>query len=231
MSLPGDLTLVADAYRSSRLRMQELAAGLDAETAARTVPACPDWDVRDLLSHVTGIATDLSAGRRPENGDTQGWVDRQVEERRDRTAAEVSEEWSTSGPAFEAMIEAAPQRLWGLTYDLVVHEMDLRGAIGDRGGRDSDDVALAAQLGLRLVAMDLDKAGLPAFRAVIDGTEHVVGDGAPGLMLTGSAYDVLRLLGSRRTIDQLRAADFEGDLDRYLAGILHMDPPSADLGE
>jgi uncharacterized protein (TIGR03083 family) len=211
--------------------MQDIAVGLDADTQARTVPACPDWDVRDLLSHVTGIATDLSGGRRPENGDAQGWVDRQVEERRDRTAAEVSEEWSTSGPAFEAMIEAAPQRLWGLTYDLVVHEMDLRGAIGDRSGRDSDDVRLAAELGLRLVALDLDKAALPAFRAVIDGTEHVVGDGEPELTLTGSSYEVLRLLGSRRTMEQLRSADFEGDLDRYLAGILHMDPPSADLGE
>jgi uncharacterized protein (TIGR03083 family) len=231
MSLPGDLTLVADAYRLSRLRMHELAAALDADTAARTVPACPDWNVRDLVSHVTGIATDLSTGRRPENGDAQGWVDRQVDERRTCSAAEVCAEWSTSGPAFEAMIAGRPDRLWGLTYDLVVHEMDLRGAIGDRSGRDSDEVRLAAELGLRLVAIDLEKSGLPAFRAVIDGTEHVVGSGEPELSLTGSAYDVLRLLGSRRTMEQLRAAQFEGDLDRYLAGILHMDPPSTDLGE
>jgi uncharacterized protein (TIGR03083 family) len=219
-------------YRNARLRMQELAASLDDHSAGRTVPACPDWSIRGLLSHVTGIAVDLSSGRRPENGDTQAWVDRQVAERRHRSIGEVVAEWDDAGPRFEAMIAARPDRLWGLTYDTVVHEHDLRGALGRTDARDTSGVRLAAQLGMRLVELDLAKHGLPAFRWIDDeGTELVVGDREPELTLRATAYQALRLLGSRRTEEQLRAADFDGDLDRYLPGIVHMDLPSGDLGE
>jgi uncharacterized protein (TIGR03083 family) len=221
---------LAAEYRAARERMQEIASSLDDAAARRRVPACPAWSVRDLMSHVTGVASDLSAGRRPQ-GDTQEWVDRHVEERRDRTLAEISAEWSEVGPAFEAKIAEHPRRYWGLTYDTVVHEHDLRNAVDRPGERDSSGVEVAALLGLRLVGLDLAKHGLPAFRAVIDGHEHVVGEGEPELTLEASAFDALRLLGSRRTIEQVRAARFSGDLDRYVHGIFHMELPTADLGE
>jgi uncharacterized protein (TIGR03083 family) len=218
-------------YRNARLRMQAIAADLDDGAAAAVVPACPAWTVRDLFSHVAGIATDLAAGNTPAGGDTQAWVDRQIAERSSTSLAEVVEEWSRSGPAFEALLEAMPRRLWGLTYDTVVHEHDLRNATGRPGERDSEGVRVAAELGLRLVAADLAKAGLGAFRAVLDGVEHVVGEGDVGLTLTASSFDALRLLGSRRTLAELRAAAFEGDLDRHLPGLIHMTMPVATLGE
>lgn len=226
----------ADEYRAARERMTEIAGGLGSDDAARRVQACPDWSVHDLFSHVTGIAVDLSAGRLPEDGDTQAWVDRQVEERRGRTLVEVVDEWSEAGPRFESMITARPHRLWGLTYDLVVHEHDLRAALGRRAERSGAGVRTAARLGLRLVAGDLATNGLPGFRWVETDApggpvEHVVGDGKPELTLRASAFEALRLLGSRRTLAQLRAADIEGDIDRYLAGLVHMELPSADLGE
>lgn len=223
---------MADEYRAARQRMTEIAATLSDADAERRVPACPDWNVRDLFSHVTGIAADLSAGRRPEGGDTQGWVDRQIEERRHRALAEVVAEWSDAGPRFEAMIAARPDRLWGLTYDTVVHEHDLRGAVGRPGARDSSGVHVAIELGLRLVELDLAKHELPAFGWIDEhGTQHVVGLGEPELTLRADAFEALRLLGSRRTLEQLRAADFVGDLERYLPGIVHMDLPAHDLGE
>jgi uncharacterized protein (TIGR03083 family) len=221
---------LASEYRASRERMLEIATSLDETAAHRRVPACPAWTVRDLMSHVAGIASDLSTGRRPE-GETQAWVDRQVAERSTRTLTEIASEWDEAGPAFEAMIEERPRRYWGLTYDTVVHEHDLRNAVGRPGARDSAGVEVAAELGLRLVALDLAKHGLPAFRAVIDGRERVVGDGQPELTLEASAFEALRLLGSRRTLEQVRAARFTGDLDRYLGGLFHMDLPTADLGE
>ena len=221
---------LAAEYRNARVRMQELAASANGAAAERVVPACPDWTVRDLLSHVTGIAADLSAGRRPE-GDTQVWVDEQVAKRRGCALAEVVAEWSEVGPAFEEMIDSRPHRLWGLTYDTVVHEHDLRGALGRPGERDGDGVDVAMQLGLRLVALDLAKHGLPAFRVVVDGRELTVGEGEPQLTLEASAFEALRLLGSRRSRFQLRAARFTGDLDRYLPGLAHMDLPTADLAE
>jgi uncharacterized protein (TIGR03083 family) len=218
-------------YRNARLRMQALAEHIgDDDAADRIVGACPEWTVKDLFSHVTGIATDLAAGNRPA-GDTQAWVDAQVADRRSRPLAEIVEEWNRNAPAFEAMIDAAPQALWTLTYDTVVHEHDLFTALGRRGDRTSSGVTRSAVLGLKLVKGDLRSRGLPAFRAIIDDVEHVIGDGEPVLTLRATAFETLRLLGSRRTMAEMRSADFEGDLDAMLTGIVHMDLPEASLGE
>lgn len=227
--MTNEISLGAE-YRNARLRMQELASELTDADADRIVGACPEWTVKDLFSHVTGIATDLGAGNRP-SGDTQAWVDAQVNDRRNRSLASVVEEWNANAPAFENMIDAAPQALWTLTYDTVVHEHDLFTAVGRRGERKSSGVVRSAVLGLKLVKGDLRTKGLPAFRAVIDGVEHVVGDGEPALTLTASAFETLRLLGSRRTMDEMRSADFRGDFDAMKPGIVHMDLPEVSLGE
>jgi uncharacterized protein (TIGR03083 family) len=221
---------MADEYRAARERMQGIGRTLAADDARRIVPACPAWDVHALFSHVAGVSGDLAAARFPQ-GDTQAWVDAHVTDRRDRPFDAVVDEWSQAGPAFEAMIAAKPHRWWGLTYDTIVHELDLRGALGDRSGRDTDAVRFGALLGLRLVEADLATHGLPALRAVVDGEEHVAGGGEPELTLEASSFEVLRLLGSRRTIDELRAASFRGDLDRYLPGLVHMELPATTLGE
>jgi hypothetical protein len=49
--------------------------------------------------------------------------------------------------------------------------------------------------------------------------------------LTASAFDTLRLLGSRRTLAEMNAANFVGDLEMMLPGITHMDLPTTSLGE
>ncbi len=221
---------LAEEYRAARERMCAIAAPLDAGGASTTVPACPDWSVADLLAHVTGLAADLGAGRRPE-GDVQAWVDGQIADRRGCSAAAIAAEWSASAPAFEAMIAEKPHRWWGLVYDVLVHEHDLRGAVDQPGERDGASMEVALALGLRLVQGDLAKHGLPAFRLVVDGEELVAGEGVAELTLEATPFEALRLLGSRRTIEQMRAAGFDGDLDRYLPGLLHMDLPEHDLGE
>jgi hypothetical protein len=124
-----------------------------------------------------------------------------------------------------------PKRLWALTYDTVVHEHDLRAAIKKPGARDSEGVKVSAVLGLKLVKGDLAAKSLPAFRAIIDGTEHNVGEGEPALTLTASAFDTLRLLGSRRTLAEMKLAKFSGDLEMMLPGITHMDLPTTSLSE
>jgi hypothetical protein len=92
-------------------------------------------------------------------------------------------------------------------------------------------VRVAAELGLNLVKGDLKKAGLPAVRIGFDGRDFVVGAGEPELSWNGSAFECLRLLGSRRTAEEMRSAGFVGDLDRFLSGLLHMDLPVRSLGE
>lgn len=221
---------LAAEYRASRERMIALVGTADADRTQLVVQACPAWSVHDLVSHVTGIAVDLGAGRAP-TGDPQAWVDRQVEERRGRPTDDVAAEWVTACASFEAMIAASPKAFWGLVYDLVVHEFDLRHALGDRHGRDGVAVALAAELGLRLVKGDLRKAGLGALVVEMAGDSIRVGDGEVELTLRTTPFECLRLLGSRRTRAELEAADFEGDLDRYLDALVHMELPVRSLGE
>jgi len=230
VDVPDDV--VARTYREAREQMLAIAGALDASQAASPVPACPAWTVHHLLAHVTGIAADLSAGRRPD-GDTQAWVDAQVEARRDHSLEQICAEWSEVGPVFEAMIDAKPQRLWGLAYDTVVHEHDLRNAVGLPGHRDASRVQTAALLGLRLVRSDLEAAGLPPVEIIIDGTVHGIG-GGPGaaeFVMRGSSFEMLRLLGSRRTRDEFTAADHDGDVERFLDGLVHMELPRVSLGE
>ena len=79
--------------------MRSLLQGATDEQAATIVPTCPDWSVKDLVSHVTGICVDLSSGN-PPTDDVQGWVDRQVAERTEQSAKVEQVEWrdwSTDG--------------------------------------------------------------------------------------------------------------------------------------
>ena len=221
---------MGDEYRNSRLRMQQIAASLSDDEANTVVLACPEWTVKDLFSHVTGIAADLGSGKGP-TVDTQAWVDELVTSRKGRSLASVVDEWNEVGSTFEAAIDNLPKRLWTLTYDTVVHEHDLRAAVKKPGDRESEGVKISAVLGLKLVKVDLASKSLPAFRAVIDGVEHNIGDGEPALTLTASAFDTLRLLGSRRTLAEMKTAAFVGELEKMLPGITHMDLPTTSLGE
>lgn len=221
---------LAHEYAAARQRMTALIDATSSADHRRIVAACPAWTVQDLIAHVTGIAVDLSAGRAP-TGDSQQWVDRQIDERRTRSIDEIVLEWTTACEAFEPMIGDSPKAFWGLVYDLVVHEFDLRQALGNREGRGAPGVLVAAELGLRLVKGDLRKAGLGAI--VVDlGAERIrVGDGEVELTVRTTPFECLRLLGSRRTRTELESADIDGDLDRYLAALVHMELPMRSLGE
>ena len=103
--------------------------------------------------------------------------------------------------------------------------------MGQPGDRDGDAVWLGLELGLRITASDLARHQLPGITVVADGVELVAGDGPIELTLRATAFEAFRLLGSRRTLAEMHAADFEGDLDRFLPGLVHMRLPDDSLGE
>ena len=120
--------------------MTELMAGVGPDEAARAVPACPDWSVRELLSHMVGLGADVVAGDEPDDHNS-AWTHRQVDERQGRSVEELLDEWhGLVGPLTAWMRENTTRPL----SDVVIHEQDLRGALGRSGARDTD--------GLRLVA-------------------------------------------------------------------------------
>ena len=170
----------ADEYAASRGRVRDLLAGCDEATAARVVPTCLDWTVRDLCAHLTGVAAALVARDNP-TGDVQVWVDRLVAERADRPVRALLDEWDDVGPAFEALMRARPASFGGLTYDAVAHEHDLCGALGRPGDRGSDGVWASLEILAAMIERDLAAKGpVPGTIRLRSGTRSwVIGSGAP----------------------------------------------------
>jgi uncharacterized protein (TIGR03083 family) len=200
------------------------------------IPACPDWSVTGLLAHLAGVTRDLVERKNP-GPDVQAWVDSHVEQRAGRTLGSILDEWDEYSPRFEDLIARHPRAFSGLVLDVIAHEHDLCSAIGIVGDRSTRGVRAAMLVEAKqILDRDLPKAGLGAARFVADDEEWICGTGDIGLSLDLSGlpngtWELTRLLGSRRSLAQLRTYGWQGDLDGYVAGIAHMPLPESDLVE
>ena len=88
------------AYNDVRTRLTDLTLGLDDAALAARVPASPDWCVKDVVAHVTGITTDLLAGNLEGVG-SDAWTRSQVESRREVAIENVLAEWAGNAPALD----------------------------------------------------------------------------------------------------------------------------------
>jgi hypothetical protein len=221
------MTDTATAYRNVRARMAGVLADATAADLARTVPACPDWTVHDLVAHAVGIPEALAAGQFP-SGDLQAWLDGLVEERRDVPVPELLDRWDALDAALDPILAGGGL----LLADLLTHEHDLRGALDRPGARDAAEVAQVVPLALANLVGDLSAAGLAPLAVDSGVGRWVSGDGDPGCTLQVDPWEATRVLVSRRTADEIRATPCTGDLEPYLAVIAAHSPlPVASLGE
>ena len=136
------MTEIAAAYAGGRARITRLVAGLDERQAATIVAGCPEWTVKDVVAHLTGICSDILAGN-IEGVATDPWTAVQVDARRPLPLAQLVAEWDEVGPQIEAMMPSfPPEPATQLVADLTTHEHDLRGALDRPGARDSDAIAI-----------------------------------------------------------------------------------------
>ena len=84
-------------YAEGRTRLTELVASADPEQHTVRVPGCPEWVVRDVIAHVTGVCADVLAGNIAGVA-TEAWTAAQVAERKDRSLPEILAEWSEVAP-------------------------------------------------------------------------------------------------------------------------------------
>lgn len=222
----------ADEYASCRARFREVLRDCTPEIAATTIPTCPDWNVRDLCAHNAGIAAALVARDNP-GSEGQGWVDRLVAARAHLSVHEILDEWDDVGPAFEALMRKVPRAFGGLVYDAVAHEHDLRGAIGRPGARDSDGVWASLEVMMGIVTADLAAKGpVPGSMVLRAGDRRwEIGSGEPTVVLETDPWELMRLLGSRRSRAQLLAAPWEGDVTPFVDALVHMPLPDHDVIE
>lgn len=232
---------LAAAYAETRRRMCDLVRESSADDLERIVPACPEWTVRDLLAHVTSIATSLASGAFPPDlnpvlfwdeqmaARREAFVDDGVAALRDRSVDEIVATWNEAAEAAEAMIRGerpwpswpeggAPLPAWVLVTDLSVHHHDLRGALQAPGDRDS----LATGLGLRSYVEGMRLRAsieqIPAFRIVAGARSWTIGEGEPTATVTADPFELARAASGRRSPEQVRAFDWGGaDPEPFLA--------------
>lgn len=220
---------LAAIYRESRLRLLALAPTLSDEQLATVTPTCPDWTVKDIYGHLTGLAAEVVDGRI----ENRGAPDRtavQVASRRDRTIEEVCAEWGGLGDAIEAVIEDGGRVLTPLAIDVWTHEQDLANAAGVESGRDGAGLFLAMNSAWALKSKLRDE-GIAPLRVLSGPIDWVIGDGEPGATLALPEYEMARAFMARRSIAQLRAYDWDGDAGPYLEHIPFFEPPQADIVE
>lgn len=216
-----------DAYDRVRARMIAVLETCESDELARTVPACPDWSVTDLVAHCCGLPAALASGDVP-SGDLQTWLDGVIDARRGRPLSSLTEEWTSIDEGLRVLLSGGA----GLLFDdLAVHEHDLRGAVG-RPDHDALDVDVVLPRTLAGLAGPLEDAGLGAIVARSDDRTWRSHDAEPGWVLRTTPWEVTRAVNSRRTADELRALPHEGDVEPYLAILdAHLPLPQVSLGE
>lgn len=230
--LPYDGERYAAAYADCRGRVRRLLTDLSPADEATTVPACPDWSVADLTAHLAGVCRDLATGNPPTPGsDVQTWVDRQVDQRRSVGVSVNLDEWDEFGPAFERLIVDRGPGIGSLLYDVIAHEHDAAAALDRAADRDNDGIVLSLDTVTYMMRRDAAANGLGAI-VCSDGTRSwVVGDGEPEFTVELPAFELMRWLGSRRSLAQMQATPHEGDLVRFLPALAHLPLPEIDLVE
>ena len=207
-------------YAEARDRVVELVQGADPGQLEKTVPATPAWTGRQLLAHMAGIPSDVMAGRLDGVG-TDAWGQRQVDERAEKSVAELVAEWQGSAGAFDEMVKGAPEGMTGaLGADVVQHELDLRALLGapvPDGALRSIEAFLNFMVGF--LDRRVKKAGLPALQLNAGNQEWTVGEGDVGATLTTTPVELFRVVAGRRSAAQVKALDWQGDPSPYL-GVL-----------
>ena len=211
-----DMAAIAAAYNGGRTRITELVGSLDGTTAAVTVPACPGWTVKDVVSHVTGICRDLLSGNL-DGVTTEPWTAAQVDARRHLPIAAIVAEWTELGPQVEAMVPSfPPEPAAQLVADLTTHEHDVRGALGQPGARDSDAIAIGLPYVARNFVTAAAARGCGGLRLRAADTEWAHDDAEPVATLSAERFELLRALTGRRNAAQLRSLDWSSDPEPHL---------------
>ncbi len=219
-------------YDRCRARISALLTEADASVV---IPTCPEWTVADACAHLAGIPASLLSGDVP-GADAQPWVDAGIERRRGRTVESLLDEWAGVTPAFQQMMITGGGRLAGMVLDAVAHEHDLRHALGRPGGRGERGVHVSMDFERLILSGDFKRRGGGSVEVrSADGVWSAgVGEPLVTLDVTGhehGTWELFRLLGSRRSADQVDGYPWVGSWRDLADGLFHMPLPTTAIDE
>ena len=211
----------ADLWTSAQERVLDLCDGVDEATASSTpVPATPAWSARDLIAHVVGVAADVVAGTDdPEISDA--WTQGHLDQRADRSLAEVLDEWRDLTPQVLALLPDAEVAVaTSLVVDLTTHEQDLRGALDRPGAREDPALRLGVRAFGSVFAGEVADAALTPVRLLATGEGGIEVDAPrgsePRVGASAPLFELHRALSGRRSGAQVRAWAWTVDPEAYL---------------
>jgi hypothetical protein len=160
-----------------------------------------------VVSHLVAVVEDVLAGRLT-GPPTDEQTAAQVARRRDRSTAEVLDEWEALVPPFEELLSAVP--VWPAALDVLSHEQDIRGAVDQPGARDVPGICQGADRLIGSLESPVD------LLIRVEDAEHVLGPSGAGadverLELTTTRFEVFRFRLGRRSRAQLASLAWSGD--------------------
>jgi uncharacterized protein (TIGR03083 family) len=245
---------LSEAYAEVQERLCAVLVPLKADAAGTPVTACTGWSVRDVVAHHCGAVVDAITGNIAElNGYDllDQWRDQGIARARDTlTAREVAEragrplqslilEWRDATTALMPIMrgerpfpESVPSIFSGvLVNDVVVHEGDIRSALGLPPIQSGAALALAIMgygfsLDHRIRALGL----APLILEYDDRQRRFGGDADAGATVRASRYELIRCLASRRAASDIRNYDWKGDPEPYIPILPEYGPVEVSTG-
>jgi uncharacterized protein (TIGR03083 family) len=219
-----------DIYERARLELVELLRSASDEELTLVVPATPAWSVHDVLAHVVGITADLNAGNFGTDGDA--WTAEQVRLRANDTIDDLAAEWDREAPTFEHGLRLFGYEI-GSHYvgDLLQHSGDIRHALGRARLADDDTLAVALDFYLDSFEQALNTAGIGAVEMTVGPERWMLGAGPVVASVEAARYELFRCLGGRRSVGQIRAMPWHGDLDAILPVVSRYPLPAEPITE
>lgn len=213
-------------YRESQEAILSLVTDGNQETP---VPACPGWTVKDVIAHLTGALIDLSTGN-TNGAPGPDWTATHVERYRESNLKEIADTWREAADSPEA------KSLYGkmgahLLPDVVTHEFDVRGALGNVDNRDSAGLHAIYPVVIGWLDGAFEKKNLPAITISSEVDPVVIGDGMPQSTLVSTLFELSRVFTGRRSVAQVAAMDWSVDPAPWVANLSVLGQRDTDLFE
>jgi hypothetical protein len=213
---------------SEAAELYVLAAGYLAAAAIEVdpderIPACPAWDVHDLVAHQEHQLASVCTGVFPARDSLESmtgadhparanarrrqdeWIAAGLAQRRSMPVAELLATWNST-------VAAAPSRaLEALLPDVAVHLFDLLGACGSRSHRDHTLVAAALLRWHAWSEHRLEQINRGPLRLdIIHGAtrRESIGAHEADVIVSATAFELLRAITGRRSLRQAQILDW-----------------------